>query len=369
MNKVQRSIGKMARWITVAAMAGCTASSDDSETDLSEELGWCARHHRCTVVDAGDAAAPSDAGIKSDGGGTDAGVQLDAGSLPPNPGGVAWWKLNAKAATVDPNSSTYISTWLSSYFPPPGYLITGSWGVAEADATSTSPCYKVPMTYGGTPDPTICIPLGTRPDPSGDGHLSIVDAIHGRETDFWQAKYDPTTQRISGASSASSFPLGFWTEQVAPCGWSGNAACFPLRRGLIEPSDIAKGVIDHALTFSTPHIGGTSTSYRYPATHNAPTCGTDCANHMVEGTWLRMSASVSCSSYGLPSWQVMICVALQNYGMFLRDNGGQVAIYGADRINQGGAADWAAVGFSGSSSPFGSGFPWSKLEVLSPPPH
>jgi hypothetical protein len=67
----------------------------------------------------------------------------------------------------------------------------------------------------------------------------------------------------------------------------------------------------------------------------------------------------------------MICAALQNYGMFLRDNGGQVSIYAENRINQGGAADWNAVGIAGSegSVAFSTHFPWSRLQVLNPPMH
>ncbi|MGZ4393809.1 MAG: hypothetical protein ACXVZ2_00415 [Gaiellaceae bacterium] len=289
-----------------------------------------------------------------------------ATTAPPPPDG--WWAWDAMAGALDPNSETLVSTWLT-YFPEPGYMTLGQWGVATADSTPSSPCYAVPVTSGGTVDPTVCIPLGSKPDPAGDGHLTIRDTANGRETDFWQATYDATTQRITSASSGASFPLGFWTEQMAPCGWAGNAACFPLGRGIVTPADIASGTIDHPLVFSSPEIGGTSTSYRYPATHNAPTCGTDCTNHLVEGTWLRMDPAVSCSSLGLPAWQAMICVALQRYGMFLRDNGGQVAIYGVTPINQGGAADWTSVGLPGGSDSIGfsTSFPWSRLQVLQPP--
>ena len=51
----------------------------------------------------------------------------------------------------------------------------------------------------------------------------------------------------------------------------------------------------------------------------------------------------------------------------LQDNGGQVGIYAEDRVNQGGAADWTAVGVPGNSPPFSTSFPWGRLQVLSPP--
>jgi hypothetical protein len=242
-------------------------------------------------------------------------------------------------------------------------LTLNDWGVAVANADPSSPCYSVPLSDGGSIDPTVCIPLGTQPDPSRDGHLTVLDAINGRETDFWQAVYDPTSQKIIGASSAVSIPLGFWTECTGGC-WGGDAANFPLSRGLITAAEIQAGVIGHPLVFSAPQVGAGPPAY--PATRNV--ASTNLSGHLVEGTWLRMDPSVDCSAYGLPSWQVAICVALQQYGMFLRDTGGSLAIYGADPINQGGASAWNAVGLSGESAGLSSAFPWSRLQVLQAPP-
>jgi hypothetical protein len=303
----------------------------------------------------------------------------------PSPSG-AVWAWDATTATVDPNSSALISSWQtggSSYMGATMYMSTSSYGVATADTTPSSPCYNVPIRDDGTVDPTVCIPLGTQPDPSADGHLTVIDTIHDRETDFWQAHYDSTTQEISGASQGSSFPLGAAAERAALCSTyqegGSDAACFPLSEGIVTPQDIASGAINHPLVFSTPQIGGTSSSsYRYPATHDTPT---GAASHMVEGTWLRLPASVNCAStaYGvggtapMAGWEQMICVALKKYGMFLRDEGGVTFIVGETRINQGGIADWNAVGLPGSwdseygSVWFDSTFPWSHLQVLNPP--
>jgi hypothetical protein len=82
-----------------------------------------------------------------------------------------------------------------------------------------------------------------------------------------------------------------------------------------------------------------------------------------------MDPTVDCSANGIPSWQVTICVALQRYGMFLRDNGGTLGIYGENPINRGGPAVWTNLaGLSGGSGSFSSAFPWSRLQVLQPPP-
>jgi len=80
---------------------------------------------------------------------------------------------------------------------------------------------------------------------------------------------------------------------------------------------------------------------------------------------MRLSSSVNCGGLGLPAWQTAICVALQKYGMFLRDNGGALGIYGLNPIN--GGTTWSSVGLSGNSAAFSSAFPWGQLQVLNPP--
>jgi hypothetical protein len=86
---------------------------------------------------------------------------------------------------------------------------------------------------------------------------------------------------------------------------------------------------------------------------------------MVEGTWLRLNPSTNCSGYSLPSWQVTICVAMQKYGMFIRDTAGTLEIYGLNPIN--GGTTWASAGFSGYAANLSGNFPWSQLQVLNPP--
>ncbi len=95
------------------------------------------------------------------------------------------------------------------------------------------------------------------------------------------------------------------------------------------------------------------------------------------GTWVRLDPTVNVAGLGLPPFDTMVAVALQRYGMFLRDNGSTLRIIGTDQMNQGGnAVDWPAVGVPlpiplPSGVPYAqalsSKFPWSKLQVLQPP--
>jgi hypothetical protein len=269
------------------------------------------------------------------------------------------WAWDASRAHVEADSAALISDWLSYAVVSPN-MATGKWAVATAEALSGDPAYHVRMTAGGTLDARIRIPLGTRPDPSPDGHLTIRDVGRRREHDLWQVRTD-AAGRIVSCTSGASFPLGAWTENPRPV-WSADAASFPLRRGLITPEDVVAGVIDHPLVFGEPQIG--SGRPRYPATHNTPTGP---AGHLVEGTWLRLDPSVDVNALDLPTWQKLIARAAQRFGMFLRDNSGSLAVYAENTINRGGAAVWTDIGIDGVSARFSRNFPWNRMQVLSPP--
>ena len=276
---------------------------------------------------------------------------------------VASWAWDALGGTLDPNSSAYMSAFAGYGIDSPNMAMT-DWAVATADAGPGDPEYSIRLTdQGGSI--TVRIPLGTRPDPSGDGHLTVRDREKGVETDFWQAKYDSATQRISSASAGVSFPLGAINEQTT--GWGGNAANTPLRAGLITPEDMRDAIgsgssLPYTLQFGMPEIG--QGAPRYPALHNAPTCGS-CANHIVEGTWVRLDPSYDVEGSGLPAWQKVIARTMQRKGAILRDNSGTLAVYAENPINRG--VSWSIAGLSGTSAGFASAFPWSRLQVLRPP--
>lgn len=268
------------------------------------------------------------------------------------------WAWDAASGTVDPNSSSLISAFQSYAVVNPN-MATNDWAVATADAKSGDPCYAVPLHSGGKLDGTVCIPLGTKPDPDGDGHLTVRDVAAGREHDMWIAHYNTNTQRIDYAEAGVSFPLGAVNEGTA--GWGGDAANVPLRRGLVTPEEIQAGAINHTLVFGMPYVG--SGTPRWPALHNDGST----AGHIVEGAWLRLDPSLNVSALGLPAWQVTVAKAMQQYGMILRDGSGSLVLYGENPINRGGSSLWNSA-LGGGGSAFSASFPWSRLQVLTSPP-
>lgn len=268
------------------------------------------------------------------------------------------WKWDARNAALDPNSAALVAAFQTYAIVNPN-LATTRWAVATAVAGAGDPTYSIPRSQQGG-SISVRVKLGTKPDPAGDGHLTIRDEAAGVETDFWQAVYNATTQRITSCSAAVQFPIDSVNEGTA--GWGGNAANTPLARGLVTSEQLAAGLIDSTLQFGMPKIGGTSSTFRWPALHNAPTCGADCVSHLVEGTWVRLDPAYDVAGSALPAWQKTIARALQDFGMILRDNSGSLSIYGKNPIN--GGAAWT-VGSGGSASL--AGFPWGRLQVLNPP--
>ncbi len=312
------------------------------------------------VVDAGSGGGAG-GGSGGAGGGT---VVVDAGSSGGAGGGATTgglWAWDARTAVVT-------GTFPVKNIVNPSMTLT-DWGVATAEAKDGDPEYSVTLTSGGTLDMKVRIPLGVKPDPSGDGHLTVRDVARGREHDFWQAKFDATTGRISSASAAGSFPLG--AVNTGNSGWGGgDAANTPLRRGLITPEDLkaaiaAKGALPYTLQFGTPNIGGTASTKIYPGMHNAPTGD---GTSPPEGTWIRLDPTVDVEALAIPEWQKVIARTLQLHGAINRDNSGAWAIYAENPVNRG--VTWALAGLPASAGSVSlAGLPLSRLQLLQPPPH
>jgi hypothetical protein len=274
------------------------------------------------------------------------------------------WTWNAKKATVDPSSAAKVAAF-QNYAVAAGTYFEAA--VAWVDTPPGTPAYPVPITGQAVKQIVAPIPLGTRPGSTFDQSL-LVRASDGTDYDFGLAQYDPVSMKIVSTDGAAITAPGAATETGVG---GANAARFPLGAGPITPADVLSGVIDHPLVISMPNVG--SSAPVYPAGHVTPGSG----NGLPFGTWLRLDPTVDVASLGLPALESMIAVAMQRYGMFVRDIGSTLCIIATDQVNQGGnAVDWPAVGVQlpislPSGVPYAqqlsSKFPWSRLQVLQPP--
>jgi len=238
-------------------------------------------------------------------------------------------------------------------------LVLHSWAVAVAETHRGDSRFRVACRTGWACTlgafGAFAIPVTAKQDPSADGHLAVYDPATRREWDMWQAKPAWTA---SAGSAVSTTGDGIAATGTA----SGDAANFPLLGGLIRPEEILQGHIDHALVFSLPGIA--SGAPICPATHNAQTTSDPSA--LREGQRVQLDPSVDVDALSIPGWEKTIARAMQQYGMYLRDNGGTLGVYAENPISRGYDA-WSPLGLGSVGAVSLSGIPWSRFRLLAPP--
>jgi hypothetical protein len=146
---------------------------------------------------------------------------------------------------------------------------------------------------------------------TGDRHLILVDPAHGRIHEFWQARL---TDDGWEASQASTFDLT--SNRLRPDRWtSADAAGLPIFPAIVRFDEVARGRVEHAMRFT---VRRTRRAYVYPATHFASRSDDASLPRMGERFRLRRDFDVS----GFPPHAQAILRGLQQYGMFVADNGG-----------------------------------------------
>jgi hypothetical protein len=264
---------------------------------------------------------------------------------------------------IDSRSGAKIAYLLRTMRNPNLTLHEFAVPVAEAhpgDQRFSVPCTRYrPCTLGAFG--RLPIPVTAQPDAADDGHLAVYDSSSRREWGMWQANHGENSWSASAGAAVSTRGNG-----VAPPNTAGaNAANFPLLGGIVRPEEILQGRIDHALVFTTPRTGrGRPTC---PATHNGGSVND--ADALRQGAHLQLDPSLDLSTLAVPVWEGPILRALQVYGMYLRDQGGSLAIYGENPISRGYDA-WALaspdLATTSGSKPL-LGVPWERFRVLAAP--
>jgi hypothetical protein len=231
------------------------------------------------------------------------------------------------------------------------------WGLSYVYATATSKAYTVACTeYCNSSTTVFPIPAGALPNTGSDAHLSVINGAN--EMDMWQAKYNAGNDTWT-ASTITTTTINGWGANCAEgqlC-LGTDAAGFALLGGAIRPEEIAAGVIQHALSLTTP---ATRSGYiACPATHTDGQSSS--ANAIPEGAQIQLDPSFNVAAQNWKPWQKTIAVALQQYGAFVSDTSGALALYAVTDMNQGNVT-WSSAGMT--KSPSLSWIPWSQMRVL-----
>ena len=249
------------------------------------------------------------------------------GSCPVFPANNVW---NARVDTlpVDAKSAAYVNT-IGPTSGGHADFGSGLWlgepiGIPFITVPSSQPKVGITFQYASESDPgpypiPLNVPIEGGSTSTGDRHVVVIDQ---------------TNCVLYELSGAYPQPNGSWTavagaifdlkaNNLRPATWtSTDAAGLPIFPGLARYDEVAAGAINHALRFTAPQ---TQEAFVWPGRHQAS--GITDTNYPPMGQRFRLKASFNIASFS-PQTQVVLR-ALQQYGMFLADNGTAWYISGA----------------------------------------
>jgi hypothetical protein len=293
-----------------------------------------------------------------------------------------WNKPLAGDAPLDPSSAGLVSElerqvrthgpWINStQFSVPIYTV-------DKGAPGTSVHIDTPSDmFTGIPDATrlaqtlagIPIPSNARPAAGTDRHLVIWQPSTDTMWELWMA-HNPALGDSAAfhdnapgwhASWGAKIPGVSRSSGVIPPPFGATASGLALAGGLVTNADLRAGRIEHALALSLPDTA----QGRFVAPAVRTDGGYAGPNAIPEGTRFRLPANLDVDALRLPPIARMLAEAAKKYGIVVRDRAGSVAFYAQDPTPTG---DPTLAGLLGGKSPAEvlAGFPWSRLEVVSP---
>lgn len=270
---------------------------------------------------------------------------------------------------LDPNSAAIVAGLASGDHVADLY----AYGVPVyvADGTETRRNVTCLEAWGTCPfSGTNTVPLKSTYKPSAgyDGAMVVQDNSRHTLYEFWRYNWNGGSPRTSWGDRCDRDGLGTVTSPPDAVGGNcqGVGAGVSRLAGVIRKSEIAAGVIDHALAFSTNHACPNG-NFRYPAQKsdgsNANYSASDC---IPEGARIRLAPGVNVDAIaGITPGEKAVAKALQKYGAYAIDVGGARMAFIFEDPNgvTGGDATYNAAGLGWDY--FGlDKIPWSQLRVL-----
>jgi hypothetical protein len=205
-------------------------------------------------------------------------------------------------------------TWLASTdaddallhpdFGPPNY------GLPYETVRRSHPKVHVDFLYDDESDRgPYPLDANTPIEGGSDRHALIVERGTCRLYELFAVEWN------GGDPSAGSGAI--WdldSNRLRPETWtSADAAGLPIFAGLVRWDEVRAGLIDHAIRFT---VSCTTDAYLWPARHRAGVDDPDCP---PMGARFRLQASFDLSDFSAKAR--VILRAMQQYGMFVADNG------------------------------------------------
>jgi hypothetical protein len=205
---------------------------------------------------------------------------------------------------------------------------------------------------------SVPLPSGARAADGSDSELVVWQPSTDTMWEFWQlrrrrnrweASWGGRMDRVSQSNGAYGPP----NEN-----WGTTASSLALVGGLILPSELRRGQIDHALAVAIPRAR--AGEYALPARRTDG--DSRCPHAVPEGARFRLDPAVDVNALGLSPPIRAMARAAQRYGIVIRDQSAAVAFYAQNPLPFG--FDPYPVLFGGQA-PWDllSSFPWQHLQL------
>jgi hypothetical protein len=220
------------------------------------------------------------------------------------------WNTAIRNLPVDPNSPTYIESIGSNL--PIHADFSSIDGIPFSIADDSVPI----VTITGVDRGSYRIPEDAPIEDGGDRHLIVVDRSACLLYELFLANKLGVREWEAETGAIQDMRSNRFSETTV------DAASLPIFPGLVRYQEVTAGQIRHALRFT---VRRTRRAYIWPAQHQASDSYDPKRPPMGQRFRLRASFEISAFS---PQTRVIL-TALQEYGMFLADNGGNWFLTGA----------------------------------------
>jgi hypothetical protein len=177
---------------------------------------------------------------------------------------------------------------------------------------------------------SIPIPKTASPDPQADSHMAVIDRSRNLVWDMWALSKDSLgnwssatgmVYELDGSGVFNTEEIGVQDGESVHFYGPSRAAGVPAIAGLIMYDEVMEGEIRHKIAAASRFCA--FKEFVYPA---AWTDGfTD--GGIPEGSVIQLDPNLDLSKFNLTKEEIILCKALQNYGMVLVDIAQGQAIY------------------------------------------
>lgn len=258
---------------------------------------------------------------------------------------------------VNSEESTHNGPWINTtQYSIPVYTVPSGQPLVPMTIDVTKP-YANPLKAALAPG--VPIPAGAHPATGTDGTLVIWQPSSDTLWEFWRANLQTDGWHASwgGVMPNVSQNPGYFTspDQI----WGATATSLASTGGLISPTELQAGVINHALAMAIPATR--AKQWAWPAVRSD---GQDTATDSIpEGAHFRIDPGLDLNSLNLPPVTLMLARAAQKYGIIVRDKSAVVDFYAEDPTPSG-TNPYPQLFGNQYPYQFLASFPWSHLQLL-----